>query len=52
METCPEKGDWNQCPECDGKGFIIKISKNGFGRFEKVKCSRCEGSGLIRRRLW
>jgi RecJ-like exonuclease len=45
-----------ECPKCEGLGFIIvkhgdkgKIDtiKQSY-RFERIKCSKCDGKGIIK----
>ena len=48
-----EEGDIKDCPDCDGKGVVDVVIKESFAspridpRYEKRKCSLCDGSGII-----
>ena len=35
------------CPDCEGKDYIVKKTPHSYSRFEQVKCQRCDGRGEV-----
>jgi hypothetical protein len=48
--SCMETNNINDCPKCQGKGYILMKGPHWNG-FQRVPCLECEATGL-KKRMW
>ncbi len=35
------------CPECEGKGYVIEKAVSADGIFHRIRCKKCKGTGML-----